>query len=89
EIGKTAGDISRADLYLGEDVIDWTSSATVAKPTQIRAISKMRIIKPLKKGDNRARLTPEHLDLIDSRVKQSIMKNSPVDKKTIDKTETV
>jgi len=73
--GKTAADVAPADLYLGGGVIPWTpTTETVAKPLQIRAISKMRIIKPLKKNDQRARLTPEHLDLIDNRIKQAIIK---------------
>jgi len=53
------------------------SSDTIAKPTQIRALSKMRIIKPLKKGDQWARLLPEHLDLIDEKIKQAIIKIPP------------
>lgn len=77
--GNTAADVAKADLYLGSGIIPWTSSVTVAKPAQIRAVSKMRIIKPLKKDDQRARLSPEHLDLIDERVKQTITKISPQD----------
>ena len=72
--GKTAADIAKADLYLGAGVIPWTQVETIAKPSQIRAISKMRIIKPLKKGDQWARLTPAQLDLIDERIKQTIIK---------------
>jgi mRNA-degrading endonuclease toxin of MazEF toxin-antitoxin module len=76
EVGKTAADVARADLYLGADVIPWTALETVCKPSQIRAVSKMRIIKPLKQGDQRARLSPAHLDAIDNRIKQIIIKLS-------------
>lgn len=79
DAGKTSADVAKADLYLGSDIIPWTSSATVAKPTQIRAVSKMRIIKPLKKGDQWAKLLPEHLDLIDERIKQTVTKISSQD----------
>ena len=74
DAGKTPADVARADLYLGTGVIPWTSFGTIAKPAQIRAVSKMRIIKPLKKGDQWARLLPEHLDLIDTILKQMIIK---------------
>ncbi|MCL2079678.1 MAG: type II toxin-antitoxin system PemK/MazF family toxin [Oscillospiraceae bacterium] len=74
EAGKTSADVARADLYLGSGIIPWTPFDTVAKPSQIRAVSKMRIIKPLRKGDKWARLTPEHLDAIDEKIKQAITK---------------
>jgi mRNA-degrading endonuclease toxin of MazEF toxin-antitoxin module len=76
DAGKTAADVSASDLYLGADVISWTSLDTVAKPNQMRAVSKMRILKPLKKDDKRARLSPAHLDLIDERLKQIMLKKS-------------
>jgi len=78
ESGETAADVAKADLYLGNNIIPWTTSDTVAKPAQIRAVSKMRIIKPLKKGDQWARLFPEHLDLIDERIKRNIIKITPL-----------
>jgi mRNA-degrading endonuclease toxin of MazEF toxin-antitoxin module len=74
ETGRTPADVAPADLYLGGGIIPWSSVDTVAKPAQIRAISKMRIIKPLKKGDQRARLSPEHLDAIDERILLTILK---------------
>ena len=74
ETGKTPADVAQADLYIGGGVIPWAPLDTIAKPAQIRAVSKMRIIKPLRKGDKRARLTPAHLDAIDERIKQTIMK---------------
>ena len=74
DVGKTPADVAKADLYLGDGVIPWTPFGTIAKPSQIRAVSKMRIIKPLKKEDQWARLSPAHLDAIDDRIKQTIMK---------------
>jgi mRNA-degrading endonuclease toxin of MazEF toxin-antitoxin module len=76
DVGKTAADVAKADLYLGGGVIPWTAYETIAKPSQIRAVSKMRIIKPLKKGDQWARLSSAHLDAIDNRIKQAIIKPS-------------
>jgi len=77
EAGKTPADVAQADLYIGGGVIPWTQLDTIAKPSQIRAVSKMRIIKPLRKGDKRARLSPAHLDAIDGRIMQTIMKPAP------------
>ena len=78
DAGKTPADVAAADLYIGGGVIPWTLVDTVAKPSQIRAVSKMRIIKPLKKGDKWARLSPAHLDAIDERIRQTIMKPAPL-----------
>lgn len=70
--GKSISDISPADVYIGDNVIGWTSSATVAKPNQIRSISKMRIIKPTHPKDKTARLTGAQLQLIDDKLKRFI-----------------
>ena len=45
--GKKPADVARHDVYLGKGVIPWTSHETVAKLLQMRAISKMRILKPV------------------------------------------
>jgi len=61
------------EIYLGKGVIPWASSLeTLAKPAQIRAISKMRILKPVKKKDKWARLTPAHLDAVDAKIKEML-----------------
>jgi mRNA-degrading endonuclease toxin of MazEF toxin-antitoxin module len=62
--------IARNDVFLGNDVITWKEAGTVAKPNQIRAISKMRILKPVKAGDRMARLTGAQLQLIDNKLKE-------------------
>jgi len=76
EAGKTPDDVSKADIYLGSGVIPWTPVETIAKTSQIRAVSKMRIIKPLKNADQWARLQPKHLDEIDYKLKQTIIRSS-------------
>lgn len=67
--------VSSVDLYLGDDIIPWTPGVkTIAKPNQIRSISKMRIIKPLTVKDKTTRLKSEHLNLIDNKLKEILMK---------------
>ena len=70
--------VSRVDLYLGDDVIPWTPGVkTIAKPNQIRSISKMRILKPLLAKDKVARLESEHLNAIDDKLKELLLKIQP------------
>lgn len=73
----TSKKISKHDIFLGYNVIPWTNSeyATVAKPNQIRAISKLRIVKPLRKEDKIARLSSNQLDLIDQKIKELLNKH--------------
>lgn len=66
--GKSISEIPKTDVYIGDNVIDWTNAATIAKPNQIRAISKMRIVKPVTKNDKRARLTSEQMQLIENKL---------------------
>lgn len=66
---KNIDDIPKTDVYIGNNVIEWTSSATIAKPNQIRAISKMRIVKPVKKQDKKARLNSEQMAKIETKLK--------------------
>ena len=79
--GKKIEDIPSVDVYIGDNVIEWTDSATVAKPNQIRAISKMRISKPTKPHDKTARLTGEQLALIENKLKEMIFYQKPIDKR--------
>ncbi len=68
-------DTSNADIYLGEGVIPWTPGVkTIAKPNQIRAVSKMRILKPLVNNDKTARMSAVHLTAIDNRLKALLLK---------------
>lgn len=79
---KNPEDISSVDVYIGNNIIGWTNSATVAKPNQIRSICKMRIIKPLTSKDKRVRLTGEQLQIIDKKLQQFIFPKKECDKIT-------
>lgn len=70
---KSISDIPKNDVYLGDNVIEWTNSATIAKPNQVRAISKMRIVKPVKKQDKKARLNSEQMTLIENKLKELLI----------------
>lgn len=65
---KSIDDIPKTDVYIGDNIIEWTNSATIAKPNQIRAISKMRIIKPMQSSDKCVSLNGEQLQLIDDKL---------------------
>ena len=79
EKGKSQADVNGVDVYVGDDVIDGSGFATVAKPNQVRAISKMRIIKPLSGKSKLKRLTGEQLQLIDDKLSEFVSRKS-VDK---------
>ena len=70
---KSVNDIPKSDVYLGNNVIEWTNSATIAKPNQVRAISKMRIVKPVKKQDKKAHLNSEQMTLIENKLKELLI----------------
>ncbi|MDO4302009.1 MAG: type II toxin-antitoxin system PemK/MazF family toxin [Clostridia bacterium] len=74
---NTAKKISKHDILLGYGIIPWTdpNHATVAKPNQIRAISKIRIVKPIKKDDKVAKLSGEQLNMIDQKIDEIIKKH--------------
>ncbi len=65
---KSIDDIPKNDVYIGDNVIGWTNSATIAKPNQIRAISKMRINKQTTSRDRRATLTRAQMQLIENKL---------------------
>lgn len=71
---KSIDDIPKVDIYIGDNVIGWTNSSTIAKPNQIRSISKMRIVKPTTPKDKTARLNGEQLQLIDDKLKEIFQK---------------
>jgi mRNA-degrading endonuclease toxin of MazEF toxin-antitoxin module len=75
---------SKADVFLGENIIPWTPGVkTVAKPNQIRSISKMRILKPLVANDKTARLKSAHLNEIDNKLKVLLLKPAPTASKNL------
>lgn len=73
--GKSVDELPSTDVYLGDNIIEWTGAGTIAKPNQIRAISKIRIVKPVRKGDKVASLTGEQMQMIDDKLDQLIKKN--------------
>jgi len=79
-INELVSDIAKNDLYLGIGIIPDNTLGTVAKPSQVQAISKMRIKKPLKNNERIACLLPAHLDAIDNKIKELIIK--PANEKT-------
>ncbi|MCM1166719.1 MAG: type II toxin-antitoxin system PemK/MazF family toxin [Lachnospiraceae bacterium] len=74
--GKSVEDIPKTDVYIGDNIIGWTNSATIAKPNQIRAISKIRICKPTTPKDKKATLNGSQLQLIDDKLDQIIKKQA-------------
>ena len=73
--GKNIDDLPSTDVYLGENIIEWTGTGTIVKPNQIRTISKIRIVKPVRRDDRVISLTGEQLQLIDDKLDQIIKKN--------------
>lgn len=72
--GETKETIHDSEVYLGENLIPWKKGETVAKPEQIRSISKLRIIKPKRLEDQKASLDGKMLDLIDEKLKELVTK---------------
>lgn len=72
--GESMETIHSSEVYLGQDLIPWKKGETVAKPEQIRSISKLRIIKPKRLEDQKATLNGDVLDLIDDKLKEMAMK---------------
>lgn len=70
---KKISDVSKTDVYIGDHIIEWTGLATIAKPNQIRAISKMRIVKPVTVQDKRARLNSEQMKLIENKLNELLI----------------
>lgn len=68
--GETKETIHSSEIYLGENLIPWKKGETVAKPEQIRSISKLRIIKPKRLEDQKASLDGKILDMIDEKLKE-------------------
>lgn len=73
--GKTSNDVHRDDVYIG--VIPAINENEVyGIPTQIRAVSKMRIIKPKSTREGAYTLTDDQLDAIDLKIFELLLKNS-------------
>ncbi len=68
--GQTAADVHRRDAYVG--VIEGLNpNKAVAKVPQMRAVSKIRIVKPRTVEDGPAnKITPDQLAIITSKIKE-------------------
>ncbi|MBR0598590.1 type II toxin-antitoxin system PemK/MazF family toxin [Sinanaerobacter chloroacetimidivorans] len=67
--GKTKESLHHSEVYLGK-IIPWEQKESYAMPLQIRAISKLRIIKPKIKSDSIAKINAEQLTELDNKLKQ-------------------
>jgi mRNA-degrading endonuclease toxin of MazEF toxin-antitoxin module len=73
DAGKTAADLHKSEVFLGK-LIGGTNS--YAMPLQMRAISKLRIIKPKRKSHGKLTVPGTLLDSIDEKVKQLFTKST-------------
>jgi len=71
EAGKTEADLHKTEVYLGKIIGD---IECFAMPTQIRSISKLRIIKPKHRNDGKITLSGNFLDKIDEQIKLTFTK---------------
>lgn len=69
ESGKSPDDLHKSEVYLG-NILPGTNKNSYAMPLQIRAISKLRIIKPKNNKDGVYMITNSQLDEIDNKIKQ-------------------
>lgn len=70
---KTKDDLHKSDVFLGT-VIPGSDKESFAKPSQIRAISKLRIIKPKTKRDEKWKLPSDKLQEIDDKIIELLTK---------------
>ena len=73
--GKTEKDLHRSEVFLG-NVIPGSSAESYAKVLQIRAISKLRIIKPKRKADGVIRIDANKLTEIDKKIIECFVKKT-------------
>ena len=65
--GATESDLHKSEVYLGK-IFPGTTKISYAMPLQIRAVSKLRIIKPKTTKDLQIRLTGAQLQEIDNKI---------------------
>lgn len=70
---KTESDLHKSEVYLGKVLPD-SDKLSYAKPLQIRAISKLRIIKPKTNKDAQYTISGEQLQQIDDKIKELFTK---------------
>ena len=71
--GKTESDLHKSEVYLGK-ILPGSDKLSYAMPLQIRAISKLRIIKPKTKNDGQYRINGSQLQMIDNKVMELFTK---------------
>ncbi len=64
---KSVDDLHHSEVFLGE-IIPGSDKLSYAMPLQIRAVSKLRIIKPKKTSDGTYKVTSEQLTEIDNKI---------------------
>lgn len=67
EEGKTQDDLHPSEVYLGK-IVPNSESEGYAKPLQMRAISKLRIIKPKSKEHKKFKVDREYLVSLDEKI---------------------
>lgn len=72
--GKTEKDLHHSEVYLGK-ILPNTDKLSYAMPAQIRAISKLRIIKPKTTEDAKYKISGEQLQKIDDKIKALFTNN--------------
>lgn len=75
EDGKTNEDLHHSEVFLGK-VLPNSDKLSYAMPMQIRAVSKLRIIKPKLTRDGVHKITAEQLSKIDSEIKSLFTKDT-------------
>ncbi|MCH5297825.1 MAG: type II toxin-antitoxin system PemK/MazF family toxin [Ruminococcus sp.] len=70
---KTQEDLHKSEVYLGK-IFPNSDKQSYAKPLQIRAVSKIRIIKPKTTKDNQYKLNGSQLQQIDDKIKELFTK---------------
>ena len=70
---KSRNDLHKSEVYLG-NVLHNTNKQSYAMPQQIRAISKLRIIKPKRSNDDVIKIPTEKLEEIDIKIRKLFTK---------------
>ncbi len=68
DTGKSKKDLHHSEVYLGK-ILPGSDKESYAMPAQIRAVSKLRIIKPKTPVDFVYKITSEQLQQIDDKIK--------------------
>jgi mRNA-degrading endonuclease toxin of MazEF toxin-antitoxin module len=74
--GKRREKLHHSEVYIGR-ILENDETESYAKVLQIRAISKLRIIKPKSKDDKPIRLSAQVMDEIDAKISECFLQNPP------------